>query len=194
MSKRVVVVASGETERRALPSLVGHLRANGIVMDDVRVPPAARSARRADGRTPRESSLVRGSNVEAGQVRGSRRRRHGRSGGRAAAFRDAVASASSQRSRDDPLCDRPTSSRSVVLRRCGRSPRLARGFARKRRHIQPRCNPEPQASSQASPRPAPLHVPRFGGHRSSLDPASIAMRSPSFRRFQLAVTNGNPED
>lgn len=28
---------------------------------------------------------------------------------------------------------------------------------------------------------------------SNLDPATIAMRSPSFRRFELAVTNGNPK-
>ncbi len=30
MSKRVVVIASGETERQALPVLLGHLEAEGI--------------------------------------------------------------------------------------------------------------------------------------------------------------------
>ncbi len=39
MGKRVVVVASGETERRALPHLVKHLRENGVLVVDVRVPP-----------------------------------------------------------------------------------------------------------------------------------------------------------
>ena len=39
MSKRVAVVASGETERRALPHLVGHLSADGVLVVAVRVPP-----------------------------------------------------------------------------------------------------------------------------------------------------------
>ena len=43
MSKRVVVIASGETERRALPFLVQHLAAQGIVVEDVRIPPRHRA-------------------------------------------------------------------------------------------------------------------------------------------------------
>lgn len=39
MSKRVVVIASGETERRSLPLLTGHLAEHGIVVEDVRIPP-----------------------------------------------------------------------------------------------------------------------------------------------------------
>ena len=39
MSRRVVVVASGETERRALPHLVEHLAAEGVEVQDVRIPP-----------------------------------------------------------------------------------------------------------------------------------------------------------
>lgn len=39
MAKRVVVVASGETERRALPHLLAHLKANGVTLADVRIPP-----------------------------------------------------------------------------------------------------------------------------------------------------------
>ena len=39
MSKHVIVVASGETERRALPHLLYHLRARGIVVDGIRIPP-----------------------------------------------------------------------------------------------------------------------------------------------------------
>ena len=39
MTKRVVVVASGETERRALPHLLGHLEEQGICAEDVRIPP-----------------------------------------------------------------------------------------------------------------------------------------------------------
>ena len=40
MPKRVVVIASGQTERRALPLLVSHLRDKGISIDDVRIPPS----------------------------------------------------------------------------------------------------------------------------------------------------------
>lgn len=39
MSRRVVVIASGETERRALPHLVKHLTAEGVEVQDVRIPP-----------------------------------------------------------------------------------------------------------------------------------------------------------
>ena len=42
MTKRVVVIASGETERRAIPILVGHLRGRGVAVEDVRVPPSNR--------------------------------------------------------------------------------------------------------------------------------------------------------
>ncbi len=38
MSKRVVVIASGETERRSLPHLGAHLRAEGILIAEVRRP------------------------------------------------------------------------------------------------------------------------------------------------------------
>jgi hypothetical protein len=38
MSKRVVIVASGETERRALPHLVQHLQQQGIKVVDIRIP------------------------------------------------------------------------------------------------------------------------------------------------------------
>ena len=38
MSKRVVVIASGETERRALPHLLEHLRDEDIVVTEVRRP------------------------------------------------------------------------------------------------------------------------------------------------------------
>ena len=44
MSKRVVVLASGETERRALPHLVSHLREAGITVE-VRIPPRHRALR-----------------------------------------------------------------------------------------------------------------------------------------------------
>lgn len=43
MSKRVVVVASGETERRALPPLVEHLASEGLHVEDIRIPPSHRS-------------------------------------------------------------------------------------------------------------------------------------------------------
>ena len=36
MSKRVIMIASGETERRALPHLVRHLRDQDVVAEDVR--------------------------------------------------------------------------------------------------------------------------------------------------------------
>lgn len=43
MTKHVVVVASGETERRALPHLVRHLCEHGVVVDEVRIPPGNRA-------------------------------------------------------------------------------------------------------------------------------------------------------
>ena len=43
MSKRVVVIASGETERRALPLLTGQLAEQGILVEDVRIPPRHRA-------------------------------------------------------------------------------------------------------------------------------------------------------
>ena len=39
VGKRVVVIASGETERRALPHLLRHLEDRGIVLESIRVPP-----------------------------------------------------------------------------------------------------------------------------------------------------------
>ena len=47
MTKKVIVVVSGETERRALPYLVSHLRSKSVSVDEVRIPPnnAALNAR-----------------------------------------------------------------------------------------------------------------------------------------------------
>ncbi|HEX5447190.1 MAG TPA: DUF4276 family protein [Pirellulales bacterium] len=39
MAKRVVVIASGETERRALPQLAAHLGAEGTLVESVLIPP-----------------------------------------------------------------------------------------------------------------------------------------------------------
>src|SRR4051812_1680455 len=39
MGKQVVVIASGETERRALPHLLKHLEADGVKVVAVRIPP-----------------------------------------------------------------------------------------------------------------------------------------------------------
>ena len=43
MDKHVIVIASGETERQALPHLVRHLREMGISVIDVLVPPSNRA-------------------------------------------------------------------------------------------------------------------------------------------------------
>ena len=43
MTKSVIVVASGETERRALPHLVSHLSPEGVVVKEVRIPPLHRA-------------------------------------------------------------------------------------------------------------------------------------------------------
>ena len=43
VTKHVVVLASGETERRALPHLVSHLRDRDVSVDEVRVPPRNRA-------------------------------------------------------------------------------------------------------------------------------------------------------
>lgn len=42
VTKHVVVLASGETERRALPHLVRHLGDRGVVVDSIRIPPRHR--------------------------------------------------------------------------------------------------------------------------------------------------------
>lgn len=42
MTKRVIVIASGETERRSLPHLAAHLQAEDISVTDVRIPPGNR--------------------------------------------------------------------------------------------------------------------------------------------------------
>ena len=39
MDKRVIIIASGETERRVLPHLMQHLQDQGVAVDDVRIPP-----------------------------------------------------------------------------------------------------------------------------------------------------------
>lgn len=43
MSKRVVVIASGETERRSLRHLVAHLQAEDISVAEIRIPPRSRA-------------------------------------------------------------------------------------------------------------------------------------------------------
>ena len=40
--KHVIVIASGETERRARPRLLSHLRGEGISIEAVRIPPGNR--------------------------------------------------------------------------------------------------------------------------------------------------------
>ncbi|MGO8897502.1 MAG: DUF4276 family protein [Isosphaeraceae bacterium] len=43
MGKNVVVIASGETERRSLPHLVAHLQAEDIALVEVRIPPGGKA-------------------------------------------------------------------------------------------------------------------------------------------------------
>lgn len=43
MSKKVVVIASGETERRSLPYLVAHLQAEDITVVEIRIPPGSKA-------------------------------------------------------------------------------------------------------------------------------------------------------
>ena len=43
MTKRVIIIASGETERRALPYLVSHLTGEGVSVDQVLIPPRNRA-------------------------------------------------------------------------------------------------------------------------------------------------------
>jgi len=43
MAKHVVVIASGETERRSLPYLVAHLQAEDIAVAEVRIPPGGKA-------------------------------------------------------------------------------------------------------------------------------------------------------
>ena len=44
MAKRVIVIASGETERLSLPHLLSYLKEEGIYVDDVRIPPRNRTS------------------------------------------------------------------------------------------------------------------------------------------------------
>ncbi len=44
MSKNVIVIASGETERRSLPRLLAHLKTEDVIVDDVRIPPRKNNA------------------------------------------------------------------------------------------------------------------------------------------------------
>ena len=39
MSKKIIILASGETERRALPHLLAHLRDRGVSVEEIRIPP-----------------------------------------------------------------------------------------------------------------------------------------------------------
>lgn len=43
MAKRVIIIASGETGRRALPHLAQHLQDHSISVDEVRIPPRNRA-------------------------------------------------------------------------------------------------------------------------------------------------------
>ena len=43
MTKRVVVVASGETERQALPHLLARMTRQGVAVDEIRIPPNNRA-------------------------------------------------------------------------------------------------------------------------------------------------------
>lgn len=43
MAKRVIVLASGETERQALPYLLDHLQNRGVSVEEVRIPPRNRA-------------------------------------------------------------------------------------------------------------------------------------------------------
>ena len=43
MGKKVVVIASGETERRSLPHLVAHLQAEDILVVEIRIPPGSKA-------------------------------------------------------------------------------------------------------------------------------------------------------
>lgn len=43
MTKEVVVIASGETERRSLPHLVAHLQAEDVAVVEVRIPPGGKA-------------------------------------------------------------------------------------------------------------------------------------------------------
>ena len=43
MAKHVIVIASGETERRALPYLLAHLMDHHVHVDEVRIPPRGRA-------------------------------------------------------------------------------------------------------------------------------------------------------
>ena len=193
MSKRVVVVASGETERRTLPHLVANLRANGVAVDDVRIP-------------PRHGLL---------DVRMAERLV------KAAWFEDPASKPDKfvvlvdvdEADPDDVL--RPFETQ-LPQRLNNVHATILYAFAQ--RHLEAWFFADPAglrgwlegalgsidtSAPDAIPNPK-LHLKHLLGPRlytsrlsediaSSLDPATIATRSPSFRRFQLAVANGKEE-
>ena len=193
MSKRVVVVASGETERRALPHLVAHLRATGVVMDDVRIPPrhgrldvqmAERLVKAAwfEDPTSKPDKFVVLVDVDAADpddvLRPFKTQLPQRLGNVDVTILYAVA----QRHLEAWFFGDAAGLRGWLGRALGSID---------------------TSDPDAIPNPK-LHLKHLLGPRlytsrlsediaSSLDPATIATRSPSFRRFELAVTNGDPE-
>jgi hypothetical protein len=49
MAKTVVVIASGETERRSLPHLLAHLEEEGVAVVEIRIPPGGKALNPENG-------------------------------------------------------------------------------------------------------------------------------------------------
>ena len=59
MGKKVVVIASGETEKRSLPHLLDHLKEEDIELIDIRVPTPTQGSKARHHRTADKGSMVR---------------------------------------------------------------------------------------------------------------------------------------
>ena len=191
MSKRVVVVASGETERRALPHLVAHFRASGIVMDDVRVPPrhgrldvqmAERLVKAAWFEDPasRPDKFVVLVDVDAADPEDVLRPFETHLPQRLENVHAAILYAFAQRHLEAWFFGDAAGLR-----------RWHGGALGSIDTSNPDAIPNPKLHLQHLLGPR-LYTSRLSAEiASNLDPATIAVRSPSFRRFQLAVANGN---
>ena len=198
MSKRVVVIASGETERRSLPFLLDHLAAEGITIQDVRIPPRHRAIKTEVAEKDHPIGLVRvHGRCTPAQVR--RARGHG-----SVATRKALAPIRN----DLPvrLHDINASIQFAYAQQhleawyFADAKGLRRYVGRDLGAVSPTqpdaiLNPKLHLKHLLGARPYTSLVSR--DITSGLDTTAIAQHSPSFRRFLAAVRNGGigePQD
>ena len=191
MSKRVVVIASGETERRSLRRLLTGLAAEGVIVEDIRILPrhrainaivAAKIVRsvwfeRAEDERPHKFVVLMDTDRLLPQDA-------------IAPLRDALPS----RLRDiDAAIQFAYAQQHLEAWYFADSNGLRTYLGRDLGNVDPSqpdeiLNPKHHLKLLLGPRPYTSLVSR--DIAATLDPAAIAQRSPSFRRFLAAVRNG----